>query len=102
MTKSADEAGGMSALLRDDGKTGTDRDWQRNTNMKKALIAALIILFATGFSIAVFSFFTGSLEMFPTTEQEGKIMIVAACIAVVCAVIDAILLICLKRIMKRN
>lgn len=56
--------------------------------MKKKLPVLLGVIMVPVFLIAVFTFFTGSLEAFPTPEQAEKTRIASAAVAVICAAVE--------------
>ena len=59
------------------------------------IIAIALILLASGLYI-----FNGSLEMFPTAEKESGVRLVMGIISVSCVVIEAILIVLLKKVSK--
>lgn len=65
--------------------------------MRKFGIKVFMAVFAVLLIISVIWFFSGSLEQFPTAEQEGKIRIAAVIMMLICIVTESVLFILLKR-----
>jgi len=68
--------------------------------MTKVIIKILIILVAILMSITLLSFVSGSLEMFPTAEQEDKANIITISIFVKLCIIETLLVVLYRKLFK--
>lgn len=64
------------------------------------MLSLLAILFATLLLIDVAWFVHGSLELFATDEQQGKVRIIAVLCGCGFALAEAVVLFCLKRLFR--
>jgi len=59
--------------------------------MKKFILNIIILIINIIMIAEIISFFGGSLEMYPTTEQLEKVRITAFVVIIICLVIDVVL-----------
>lgn len=56
--------------------------------MKKLVCSSLIVIVSLVALVALFCFVNGSLEMYPTEEQQEKVRIASMTVFLICLIVD--------------
>lgn len=75
---------------------------RRARKLQIGVLSLAALFFASALLVALVYAINGSLELFPTSEQQGKIRIIAALAALGLAIAEAATLILLRRLCART